>query len=79
MFKVWIDQDLCTGVGVCADICPEVFTLGDDGLAYVRSQDALGTEGRVPHGFVDALVDAAEACPQECIFVELSEVVDPAA
>ena len=34
--KVWIDQDLCTGDGLCEEICPSVFTLLDDGLAYVK-------------------------------------------
>ena len=33
--KVWIDQDLCTGDGLCEEIAPDVFTLVDDGLAYV--------------------------------------------
>ena len=34
--KVWIDQDLCTGDGLCAEICPSVFEMHDDGLAYVN-------------------------------------------
>ena len=34
--KVWIDQDLCTGDGLCEEIAPDVFTLLDDGLAYVK-------------------------------------------
>ncbi len=34
--KVWIDQDLCTGDGLCEEICPQVFVLLEDGLAYVR-------------------------------------------
>ncbi|MGA1035877.1 MAG: ferredoxin, partial [Ilumatobacteraceae bacterium] len=29
--RVWIDQDLCTGDGLCVDHCPDVFTLLDDG------------------------------------------------
>ena len=35
--KVWIDQDLCTGDGLCEEIAPDVFTLLDDGLAYVKA------------------------------------------
>ena len=31
--KVWIDQDLCTGDGICVEIAPDVFALLDDGLA----------------------------------------------
>ena len=37
--KVWIDQDLCTGDGICAEICPSVFQMHDDGLAYVKEAD----------------------------------------
>ena len=29
---VWIDQDLCTGDGICSEICPDVFVGRDDGL-----------------------------------------------
>ncbi|MEZ5260609.1 MAG: ferredoxin [Acidimicrobiales bacterium] len=36
MTKVWIDQDLCTGDGLCAEICPDVFWGQDDGLYYVK-------------------------------------------
>ena len=37
--KVWIDQDLCTGDGICAEICPDIFEMHDDGLAYVKEAD----------------------------------------
>ncbi|MCH2434326.1 MAG: ferredoxin, partial [Acidimicrobiales bacterium] len=36
--KVWIDQDLCTGDGICAEICPKIFEMHDDGLAYVKEE-----------------------------------------
>ena len=39
--KVWIDQDLCTGDGLCEEIAPDVFTLLDDGLAYVKEGDKI--------------------------------------
>ena len=34
--RVWIDQDLCTGDGICAEIAPSIFEMDDDGLAYVK-------------------------------------------
>lgn len=37
--EVWIDQDLCTGDGICAQYAPDVFELDIDGLAYVKSAD----------------------------------------
>jgi ferredoxin len=75
--KVWIDQDLCTGDGLCEEIAPAVFTLLDDGLAYVKEGDQVlndpgGQQGLalVPEGMEDAVVEASEECPGECIFVE---------
>ena len=60
--KVWIDQDLCTGDGLCEEISPAVFTLLDDGLAYVKEGAKV---------FNDP--GAAEECPGECIFIEAGE------
>jgi ferredoxin len=75
--KVWIDQDLCTGDGLCEEIAPDVFTLLDDGLAYVKEgakvfSDPGGAEGLAgfPDSMLDAVVEAAEECPGECIFIE---------
>lgn len=78
--KVWIDQDLCTGDGLCEEICPDVFTLLDDGLAYVKDNgkvlsDPGGAEGlaSVPANLEEAVIEAAEECPGECIFIEVDE------
>ncbi|SHE92099.1 ferredoxin [Ferrithrix thermotolerans DSM 19514] len=75
--KVWIDQDLCTGDGLCEEICPAVFTLLDDGLAYVKDGDeVMNNPGgsaqmvNVPSEHEEAVVEASEECPGECIFVE---------
>ena len=35
---VWIDQDLCTGDGICSEICPDVFVARDDGLWVVKEE-----------------------------------------
>jgi ferredoxin len=76
--KVWIDQDLCTGDGLCEEIAPDVFTLLDDGLAYVKEgakvfSDPGGPEGlaNVPAGMEEATIESAEECPGECIFIEV--------
>ena len=46
--KVWIDQDLCTGDGLCEEIAPAVFTLLDNGLAYVKETKPPKSPGRQP-------------------------------
>ena len=79
--KVWIDQDLCTGDGLCEEIAPDVFTLLDDGLAYVKEGskvfatakgNAQGADGlaNIPDGQLDGVIESAEECPGECIFIE---------
>lgn len=79
--RVWIDQDLCTGDGLCLDHCPDVFVQLEDGIAYVaEAGQALNDPGGagslawVPVKNYQAVVDAAEACPGECIFIEMPAV-----
>lgn len=84
--KVWIDPDLCMGVGTCESIEPLVFHERGDGLWAVKESAVhFGTETifdgkRAPHGREGAarvpdelkefVLEAAEACPGECIFME---------
>ncbi len=63
MAKVSIDQDLCIGCGLCADQCPNVFVMEDDGKAHVTSQEAAEAE-------LECAEDAAMTCPTEAIKVE---------
>ncbi|MET9498173.1 ferredoxin [Streptomyces sp. NPDC006552] len=72
--EVWIDQDLCTGDGICAQYAPEVFELDIDGLAYVKSdQDELlqapGATTPLRLELLTDVVDSAKECPGECIHV----------
>ncbi len=72
--EVWIDQDLCTGDGICAQYAPEVFELDIDGLAYVKGGDeellqAKGATTPVPLPLLTDVIDSARECPGECIHV----------
>jgi ferredoxin len=72
--RVWIDQDLCTGDGLCVQYAPEVFEFDVDGLAYVKDaggdlQTAPGTRADVPSHLRLEVLDAARECPGECIHV----------
>ena len=78
--RVWIDQDLCTGDGLCVDHCPDAFVQLEDGIAYVAERGVAlndpGSSGSL--AIVEqrdqlAVVQAAVVCPGECIFIELDD------
>jgi ferredoxin len=78
--RVWIDQDLCTGDGLCIDHSPDVFVQLEDGIAYVaeagfplNDPGGSGSLAHVPHRLSERVVHAAEDCPGECIFIEIDE------
>ena len=76
--RVWIDQSLCTGDGLCVQYAPEVFEFDIDGLAYVKGADgellaADGARTEVPARFRLDVIDSAKECPGECIHVERSD------
>lgn len=85
--KVWIDQDLCTGDGLCVEITPDLFYMHSDGLAYVKDIETDGytiIDGEktpqfkmatglatIPDNLLDSAIESAEECPGECIFIEV--------
>lgn len=78
--RVWIDQDLCTGDGLCVDHCPDVFVQLEDGIAYVaeageplNDPGGSGSLALIPDRFLADVVQAAEVCPGECIFLEVDD------
>jgi ferredoxin len=73
--RVWVDQDSCTGDGLCVQYAPEVFEFDVDGLAYVKGPDgqlrtAPGTAVDVPAHLRLDVLDSARECPGECIYVQ---------
>ena len=72
--RVWVDQDLCTGDGLCVQYAPEVFEFDVDGLAYVKDGagellTSTGARTDVPDRLRLEVIDAAKECPGECIHV----------
>lgn len=60
--KPVVDRSLCIGCRLCEDTCPDVFRIGEDGIAYVL------TESPAPELYAD--VEAcAELCPVAAISV----------
>jgi len=73
--EVWIDQELCTGDGLCVQYAPEVFEFDVDGLAYVKDDYgdlklAEGSRVVVPENLRLDVIDSAKECPGNCIHVE---------
>ncbi len=79
---VWIDQDLCTGDGICEEIAPDVFLGRDDGLWVVKEEtthfdktivfDGEDGDGHGPDGgrgvarVPDDLIDVVVEAAEEC-------------
>jgi ferredoxin len=61
--KVEVDFGLCESNGVCMDIIPEVFHLGDDDmLTVLQSEVTPETEERV--------CEAVRQCPRQAISIK---------
>jgi ferredoxin len=58
--KVEVDADLCQGHARCWDICPEVFSLDDEGHSYVSMAE-------VPPELEQKARQAARNCPERAI------------
>ena len=58
--KFKVDQELCIGCGACEGVCPEVFEMRDDDIAYV----IIDT---VPAELEESAIEAEESCPVEAI------------
>lgn len=61
--KASIDRDGCISCGLCAEICPKVFRMAEDGVAEVYVNP-------VPTEEEDAAIEAQDSCPVSVITVE---------
>ena len=60
--KPVVDRTLCIGCGLCEDTSPEVFRLGDDGVAYVIDDDP-------PPEIYEDIRACVEICPVSAISI----------
>lgn len=57
--KYVVDKDICIGCGMCVSVCPEIFTMGDDGKAEAVAESTPETRNSAD--------EAMEACPVAAI------------
>jgi len=55
--------DLCCGYGICEEVCPQVFKLGEEGHVTL-------VVDVVPEGLESQATEAAASCPQSALSVE---------
>lgn len=60
--KITINKETCIGCGTCAAICLDVFEIGADGKAQVKSGDFTGKEALISQ--------AKDACAVQAITIE---------
>ncbi len=58
--KATVDAGTCTGCTLCCDLAPDVFVMGDDGVAHP-------TADVVPAASESAAQEAAASCPVTAI------------
>lgn len=61
--KAIVDQEACTGCGLCIDTAPEVFSWTDD-------EKAKAIDGPIPEDQQEAAREGADSCPVEAISIE---------
>ncbi len=73
---VWLDTDLLNGDGLIVAVAPQCFTMGSDGLEYVRFGKVRSLEGgaemRLPvaEHLLGQVLEAAKEHPGECVYID---------
>ena len=62
--KVKVDENLCTGCGLCVNTCPDIFVMKGDVAVAVNNNNP------VPENLEDCARDASENCPVAAIPIE---------
>jgi len=57
-----VDEETCTGCGLCVDVCPEVFEMNGDLATVIQDP--------VPEECLDTCAEARDNCPTDAIHTE---------
>ena len=61
--KAYVDKDTCIGCELCTQICPDVFSMDDDGKSVAINDD-------IPENLQDDAVEARDSCPVSAIDIK---------
>ena len=61
--KAFVDRDSCIGCEACVGICPEVFSMDDEGIS-------VAIDGELAADLLESAEEAMECCPVSAITVE---------
>ena len=61
--KITADVSLCCGYGICAQICPEIYKLDDDGIVYLETDT-------IPEELLETATEGAACCPAQVLKIE---------
>jgi ferredoxin len=61
--RVVADRGACCGYGVCAEICPEIFGVDDNGIVIVKLES-------VPPALEEKAREGVQACPQSALAIK---------
>jgi ferredoxin len=63
VLRVSADRTRCCGYGLCAQLCPQIYKLDENGLVYLETDTVLPE-------LEEAAREGAAACPAEALVVE---------
>ena len=61
--KAYVNKDTCIGCELCTQICPDVFSMDDDGKSVAIDDDVLAN-------LQDEAVEARDSCPVSAIDIK---------
>ena len=60
--KAFVDKDTCIGCAACEGVCPEIFSIEDDGLA-------VAIDLAITDDLMESANEACEGCPVGAISI----------
>ncbi|WP_373599051.1 ferredoxin [Paraclostridium bifermentans] len=61
--KAFVNKDTCIGCEACVGICPEVFSMDDDGKSIAIKED-------ISSEYTESAQEAKDACPVVAISID---------